>query len=243
MAQRLERIARAREQPAVLEDAAAQHHHLLTRRRQRLSRRPRHGVVEAGGDAATHRRPGPDRPRPPGSWAAHRGPASRTPPSPRVRDRLELDRRLPLVGDLVAQPAQRGDGVEQPAHARRQRRGERRSGRARATCSARRRSGPGSGPSQPGREQPRDRHPPRLADGAVAAGEPHRPQVPGALEIRAGRRRAARRPTPCRRGRARCRRRSRRPRGRSRRARPGTRRGARGGAGRPTVSTPSRASA
>ena len=38
-----------------------------------------------------------------------------------VRDRLELDRGLPLVRHVRTEPAERGDGVEQPAHARRPR--------------------------------------------------------------------------------------------------------------------------
>ena len=41
-----------------------------------------------------------------------------------VGERLELDRGLALVGDRVAEAAERGDGVEQAAHARRRRRGE-----------------------------------------------------------------------------------------------------------------------
>ena len=36
----------------------------------------------------------------------------------RARQVLELDRRLPLVGDALAHPEQRGHGVEEAAHAR-----------------------------------------------------------------------------------------------------------------------------
>ena len=45
-------------------------------------------------------------------------------PLRRVGARLELDRRLALVGDLGAQAAERRHGVEQPPHAARQRRGQ-----------------------------------------------------------------------------------------------------------------------
>ena len=206
--------------------------HLLARRGQRLRRGAGDRVVEAGGDDA---RVGPRaeiRARPRGSSGAASRPrhlvARR---APRVRDRLELDRRLALVGHLVAQPAERGDGVEQPAHARRPRRreaGAHELGDLLGASAVRRRQR-----TVPARlEQPRDRHPPRLlrprgrrpgsrtghrcagalevaqvADEELAAPDAAVAPVARAVVDRAGR--AAR----------------------SRRARPGTPRGGRGGAG------------
>ena len=104
----------------------------------------------------------------------------------RPGERLELDRRLPLVADPCRRAAQRADGVEQPADARRQRR---QLGRV---------TDPADGLPVGGRDgvserprqrrcraerccQPRRRHSPRLTDGGRAAGHPHRPQPAGAL--------------------------------------------------------------
>ena len=80
-----------------------------------------------------------------------------------------------------------------------------------------------------GVEQRRERDPPRLADGAVAAGERERRTWRAARRYRA-RRGAAPRPRRCRPSRARCRPRRARARGRRGRARPSPRRRARGGA-------------
>ena len=162
----------------------------------------------------------------------------------RVAGRLELDRRLALVGDLDAQAAQRGHRVEQAAGARGDRRGEagarhlghgaprarvdpagQRGGQRRRRADAPR---PATRTPSATAGAPRGRRP----AGAPATGGPTRS---AAAQVR---RRAARRPTPSRPSRARRRRRWRRPPGPSRRARPGRRRGGRGGAGRRRVSTP-----
>ena len=159
---------------------------------------------------------------------------------PRRGERLELHRRLALVGDLGAQPAQRGHGVEQAARAR----GERRRGAARGTAPrpapSARDPRPGSGAGSPPSTPPATRTPSATAPRSRARRPAARTgaQVAGALEAGAGRRPAARRPRRCRRCRSRCRRRSRRRPARSRRARPGTRPGARGGAAPPRSSTP-----
>ena len=159
-------------------------------------------------------------------------------PFARVARRLELDRRLPLVVDLGADPGERGDRVEQAAHAGRRRRGRagddqpvhlRPGARVDAVATA---IAGSSGSPLERRRQPRARHPPRLLDRPLAAGQRDRQQrrrrggtsadvaeqqlaapdravepVPGAVEDRAD------------------------ARARARRARPGTRPGARGGAG------------
>ena len=112
----------------------------------------------------------------------------------RVAGRLELGRRLALVGHGRAQAAQRGDGVEQPARARRHRRGGAAPGEpARSRASARRRPRPRARAGSPAarpvgavarRDEPRARHPPRLAHGLVAARQAHRVQVAGAARSR-----------------------------------------------------------
>ena len=116
---------------------------------------------------------------------------------------LELDRRLALVGDRGAQPAERGDGVEQPPGARRHR-------RRRAGADAARRPPPSARASTAGerRRQRRLVAPPRRArrtPSATARASPRRrpagAPARGARRARSrrGRRRAARRPRPCRR--------------------------------------------
>ena len=134
--------------------------------------------------------------------------------------RLELGRRLALVVDDRADAAERGDRVEQPPDARRRRRRRARPherARPRSSASGRPRSASAAGSAGRAvaeRVQPGARHAPRLAHRGVAAGQAHRPQVPGALEavepadqqLAAPDRAVARR--------ARCRRRSRRPPGR-----------------------------
>ena len=113
---------------------------------------------------------------------------------------LELHRRLALVGDLEPQPAQRGDGVEQPPDRRRDRR--RRAGRGHPRD--RRASAPGR-PPRSGRASPpaaaRQAHAIRHGSrsGGVAAGERDRATGARRARSRAGRRRGSRRPTPCRR--------------------------------------------
>ena len=121
------------EQQAVLEHAAGEHDGVEAARAgglgARLGGRARDRAVEARArrppastPAATSSRHGGDRP----ARVEHAaGDVERIGAAlGAVGDRLELDRRLALVGDLGAHAAQRGDGVEQPAHARRQRRGE-----------------------------------------------------------------------------------------------------------------------
>ena len=99
-----------------------------------------------------------------------------------VAGRLELHRRLPLVGDLEPQPAERGDRVEQAPD--RCRDGRRRAGlghpRDRAPAlgvDAAQRARVAAGA---GRHAHAIRHGSRAA--RVAAGERDRPQVAGALE-------------------------------------------------------------
>ena len=162
------------------------------------------------------------------------------PRSPGSQARLELDRRLALVVDLGADPAQRRDRVEQPAHAGRRRRGRAASRSSRCTCAQARgvdlrpRAIAGSSGSPPPSDADSHAHAIRhgCADRALAAGQ----RAPAAATRRGGtprgRRAATRRPRPCRRARTRCRRRSRRSRARARRARRGTPPGGRGGAGR-----------
>ena len=184
---------RALEQQPVLEHAAAEDDGVQPRAPATLGARPRGGARDRAWKRApiSARRP---RRRPPRARRrrSSRGRRARPPATRADRrrarrgpDRLELHRRLALVADLGAQAAERGDGVEEPAHARRQRRGQpgacelghrvpgarlvpRRAARARA----------------PGRDQPRAGHPPRLAHAAVAAGQAHGPQVARALEAR-----------------------------------------------------------
>ena len=104
----------------------------------------------------------------------------------RPRERLELNRRLALVADLRADPAQRSDRVKQPPHARRPRR---QLGRAsdppdgapvsRAHRRAQRR---GQRPRFAERlVHPGGGHPPRLAHRGRAARHRHRAQRAGAL--------------------------------------------------------------
>ena len=186
---------------------------------------PRQRVVEPGGRSA-----GTGTPRSTSRATARTvGRASRISGSPaleqrqrigaalgRVGRRLELDGRLALVVHLGADAAQRRHRVEQPAGARRERRGQPGRAPARppgasAVCPTWPRSAARQrGPLAQRRREPRARHPPRLPHRGVAAGEPHREQQAHALEARRGRRAAARRPRLCRRRRIRCRRRSRR---------------------------------
>ena len=150
----------------------------------------------------------------------------------RVRDRLELDRRLALVGHLGAQPAERGDRVEQPPHARRH---------AATTRPVRDELRDLLGALRVRRRQRHRPSPPRAATRhAIRHGWRPRGRRPGsrtghrcagALEVAQVADQQLAAPDACRRSRSRSRRRSRRPPARSRRARPGTPRGGRGGAG------------
>ena len=203
---------------------------------QRLGGGVGDGVVEAGGDERDR-----DAARRSSTTAAivarRRGRAA--PASPRVPDdragmravslavgeRLELDRGLALVGDRVADAAERGDRVEQAAHARRHRRGE-------AGAGERGDLFPLPAATRRRRSRPATRTPSARARGSRPRRPASAPATGGrAARSRRGRRAAARRPRRCRRCRSRCRRRSRPPRA-PRRARRGTPRGGRGGAGR-----------
>jgi hypothetical protein len=100
--------------------------------------------------------------------------------------RLEFNGGLAFVVDPVPHPEQRGNGVEQPAHARTRhtsgsalqlRAGEPQFvGRCRGDgCQIR-------GPVDIGHPQLRQRHPPRITHRGVTTGERHRQQVAGAHE-------------------------------------------------------------
>ena len=245
----------ALEQPPVVEHAARQDHDADPRaggaaHASAVARGD--GVVEAGGDDAGRRRrragrraiASDHRPR---RRARARPAAARRRRARRVGGGLELDRGLALVGDLGADPAERGDRVEQPAHARR------RPARRAACAPARRRRASALGVDRraeraPARAPSAARsHAHAIRHGSRTAGSP-----PG---IRTGRRWPAR-SKPRRSPRSSSPPQTRavgavagavvdraRPRGPARRARPGTRRGARGGAGRRRARTPSRSSA
>ncbi len=149
--------------------------------------------------------------------------------------RLELDRRLRLVADRAPPAEQHRDGVEQPAHAR----GDRREWAGRRGP-ARRPAGPASMPASTSAAASRPaataahtaaiRHGSRMAAHAAR----HAAPVGGGRRARSrrGRRRGTRRPTACRRGRSPGRRRRAPSTGACGRARPCTRRRGRGGAGR-----------
>ena len=149
-------------------------------------------------------------------------------------ERLELDRGLAFVADLVA-------------HAGAARRPRRTSGRRRwrggardvartaartARAAGARRCARAASSVDAGVDQRGERQPPRLADRGLAAGQRERPQVADAPEAARDRRRAARRPTASPSRPSRCRRRPRRSPGRCGRARRGRTRRARGGAAR-----------
>ena len=115
----------------------------------------------------------------------------------RIGERLELDRRLALVADLQAHAAHRGDRVEQPAHARRERRAHARSSTIRATMFQR----CWAIGSNAARQRLAHLRQPRRTPSATARGSRRSPpgirtpaQAPGALEAVAGRRRGSRRP-------------------------------------------------
>ena len=176
-----------------------------------------------------------------GPRAPPRRAAAGRPPARRGRRRLELRRRLALVVDRGAQPADRGHRVEEAAHARRQGRGDAGAHQLADLVPARR----VHRPLQRGRErralarrldEPGARHPPRLPD-RRAPRQAHRPQQPRPLVAgeAAGEKLAAPdRPVgPVARAVV-----DRAQRGPARRARRGRRPGARDGAGRPTARPP-----
>ena len=167
---------------------------------------------------------------------------SRTRRAPRGSGgRLQLHRRLALVGHRRPQAAEGGHGVEQPADAGGERRGRALHGhlghRAPALvvhghrARTRRIAVPHQG-------EPRAGHPPRLLGGAVAAGQAHRAAASPRARSPPGRPPGAPLPRRWRRCRSRCRRRSRPRRARAPRARPGMRPGGRGGAAPRRVDAP-----
>ena len=207
--------------------------------------------VEPGGDDA----PAARRPRTSATTARITGPgrprsvAGRSRPMPNAYGRpavgaagqpLQLDRRLGLVVDHVPHAGQRGDRVEQPAHAGGRHAAEARcragararrarpcgqaatGGRSGVPRDARRRAG-APAPSGTGAARSRRRRPAARSRGAPTRRKPT-----------CSRRAAPRRPTPRRRCRSRCRRRRRRSPARRRRPVLGhaPRRRARGGAAR-----------
>ena len=210
--------SRARRQPATIASAS------VSWKRAAISRRPRRvRAVELARDRADHRAQ-IDHER----W---RSPAASTPlrrllERERIAavvavggDRLELDRRLAVVADLGAQPAQRRHRVEPAAGAR----CHARAGAAAPTARAPPRAGrAGSPPARPRRARRRPRAAPRPPAARVSGSPPRRPAAAAGAggrrgESSRGRRPGARRPTASRRRRGRCRR---RPRPAPRSARP-----------------------
>ncbi len=195
---------RAEQQP-VLEDASRERDRAeaagLRDPRQRLDGRPREGGVETGGGeldraagAAEVRNERRDR----GARVDQQRAGALVDQRHRVSAAgrgagaggggLELDRGLTLVVDLAADPAERRDGVEEPARARGQRRGE--AGPAhpgdRLPVAGLDQGGERAGRalrrlSVPERRQPRAGHPPRLPHGRVAARQPDREEEAGAF--------------------------------------------------------------